>query len=85
MLIKFVSKNEADQTLQLFGNITVDGVEYKGLKSYKKFSTITSSYNINQKVKIIIETFWETTRKKFSDKGKMTVITLSRLITVRYY
>jgi hypothetical protein len=35
LLIKFTNKNEADQTLRLFGDITVDGVEYRGLKSYK--------------------------------------------------
>ena len=35
LLIKFNSKKEADQTLKLFGNLTIDGVEYRGLKSYK--------------------------------------------------
>ena len=46
MLIKFVSKNEADQTLQLFGNIEVDGVYYKGLKSYKsRLYLIPKTYN----------------------------------------
>ena len=35
LLIKFNSKNEADQTLKLFGNLEIEGKHYRGLKSYK--------------------------------------------------
>ena len=42
-------------------------------------------YNISQKARIIVETFRETTRHKIDGKGKMMVITSSRLAAVRYY
>ena len=42
-------------------------------------------YNISQKARIIVETFRETTRHKIGGKGKMMVITSSRLAAVRYY
>lgn len=42
-------------------------------------------YNISQKARIIVETFHETTRHKIGGKGKMMVITASRLAAVRYY
>ena len=42
-------------------------------------------YNISQKAQIIVETFRETTSKKIGGKGKMMVITSSRLAAVRYY
>jgi len=42
-------------------------------------------YNISQKAQIIVETFLETTRHKIGGKGKMMVITASRLAAVRYY
>ena len=42
-------------------------------------------YNISQKARIIVETFRETTRHKIGGKGKMMVITASRLAAVRYY
>ena len=42
-------------------------------------------YNISQKAQIIVETFLETTCKKIGGKGKMMVITSSRLAAVRYY
>ena len=42
-------------------------------------------YNISQKSQIIVETFMETTRHKIGGKGKMMVITSSRLAAVRYY
>lgn len=42
-------------------------------------------YNITQKAQIIVETFLETTSKKIDGKGKMMVITSSRLAAVRYY
>ena len=42
-------------------------------------------YNISQKAQIIVETFRETTRHKIGGKGKMMVVTASRLAAVRYY
>lgn len=42
-------------------------------------------YNISQKSQIIVETFRETTSKKIGGKGKMMVVTSSRLAAVRYY
>lgn len=42
-------------------------------------------YNISQKSQIIVETFLETTSQKIGGRGKMMVITSSRLAAVRYY
>lgn len=42
-------------------------------------------YNISQKSQIIVETYLETTSKKIGGRGKMMVITSSRLAAVRYY
>lgn len=42
-------------------------------------------YNISQKSQIIVETFLSTTSKSIGGKGKMMVVTASRLAAVRYY
>lgn len=42
-------------------------------------------YNISQKSQIIVETFRETTRYKIGGKGKMMVVTSSRLAAVKYF
>ncbi|MCD8129737.1 MAG: DEAD/DEAH box helicase family protein [Lachnospiraceae bacterium] len=42
-------------------------------------------YNISQKSQIIVETFLETTRQKIGGRGKMMIITSSRLAAVRYF
>ena len=42
-------------------------------------------YNISQKSQIIVETFRSTTSKAIGGKGKMMVVTSSRLAAVRYY
>ena len=42
-------------------------------------------YNISQKAQIIVETFISTTSKAIGGKGKMMVVTSSRLAAVRYY
>ena len=42
-------------------------------------------YNISQKAQIIVETFLSTTRNAIGGKGKMMVVTASRLAAVRYY
>lgn len=41
-------------------------------------------YNISQKSQIIVETFRETTQHKIGGKGKMMVVTSSRLAAVKY-
>lgn len=41
-------------------------------------------YNISQKAQIIVETFLSTTAKAIGGKGKMMVVTSSRLAAVRY-
>ena len=41
-------------------------------------------YNISQKARIIVETFMGTTRHKIGGRGKMMVVTSSRLAAVRY-
>ncbi len=42
-------------------------------------------YNISQKAQIIVETFLSTTSRAIGGKGKMMVVTSSRLAAVRYY
>lgn len=42
-------------------------------------------YALGQKAEIIVETFRNVTRTKIRGKGKMMVVTASRLATVRYY
>ena len=42
-------------------------------------------YNISQKAQIIVETFLSTTANAIGGKGKMMVVTSSRLAAVRYY
>ena len=53
-------------------------------KVIRRYQTL-HPYNISQKAQIIVETFRETTRHKIGGKGKMMVITSSRLAAVRYY
>lgn len=42
-------------------------------------------YNLRQKSEIIVETYRDVTRKKIDGKGKMMVVTSSRLAAVRYF
>ena len=42
-------------------------------------------YNISQKAQIIVETYLSTTKHKIGGRGKMMVITSSRLAAVKYY
>ena len=53
----------------------------KLIKQYQKLHP----YNITQKSAIIVETFRDTTRYKIGGKGKMMVVTDSRLAAVRYF
>lgn len=53
----------------------------KLLRRYKEMHP----YALAQKAEIIVETFRTVTRTKIRGKGKMMVVTASRLATVRYY
>ena len=56
----------------------------RAAKIIRKFQEL-HPYNISQKAQIIVETFRSTTKNKIGGKGKMMVITSSRLAAVRYY
>lgn len=56
----------------------------RAAKVIKKFEEL-HPYNISQKAQIIVETFLGTTRHKIGGRGKMMVVTSSRLAAVRYY
>ena len=56
----------------------------RAAKTIRKFEEL-HPYNISQKAQIIVETFLGTTRHKIGGRGKMMVITSSRLAAVRYY
>ena len=57
--------------------------ESRATKIIKKYEKL-HPYNISQKSQIIVETFRETTRHKIGGRGKMMVVTDSRLAAVRY-
>ena len=71
---------------QLAKNVTEnpDVPQSKALKMIKRFSEL-HPYNIQQKSAIIVETFRDITKKKIKGKGKMMVVTSSRLAAVRYF
>ena len=56
----------------------------RAAKVIRKFEEV-HPYNISQKAQIIVETYMGTTRHKIGGRGKMMVITSSRLAAVRYY
>lgn len=56
----------------------------RAAKVIRRFEEL-HSYNISQKAQIIVETFLSTTSKAIGGKGKMMVVTSSRLAAVRYY
>lgn len=58
--------------------------ESRATKVIKKYEKL-HPYNISQKSEIIVETFRDTTMKKIGGKGKMMVVTESRLAAVRYF
>ena len=68
-------------------NETADNPEVpssRAAKVIKKYQEL-HPYNISQKSAIIVETFRETTKKAIGGKGKMMVVTSSRLAAVRYF
>ena len=56
----------------------------KAMKLIRRFTEL-HPYNIRQKAEIIVETFREVTSKAIGGKGKMMVVTASRLAAVRYF
>ncbi len=56
----------------------------RAAKVIRRFETL-HPYNISQKAQIIVETFRSTTARAIGGKGKMMVVTSSRLAAVRYY
>ena len=68
-------------------NSTKDNPEVPASKASKVIKNFQQlhPYNISQKAQIIVETFRGTTKEKIGGKGKMMVITSSRLGAVRYY
>ncbi len=56
----------------------------KAMKLIRRYAEL-HPYNIAQKAAIIVETFREVTSKAIGGKGKMMVVTSSRLAAVRYY
>ena len=56
----------------------------RAAKAIKKFEEL-HPYNIAQKSQIIVETFLETTAPSINNKGKMMVVTSSRLAAVKYF
>ena len=66
---------------------TPDNPEVPASKAMKLIRRYTElhPYNIRQKAEIIVETFREVTSKAIGGKGKMMVVTASRLASVRYF
>ena len=58
--------------------------ESKAVKTIKRYAEL-HPYNIQQKSAIIVETFRNVTKNKIGGRGKMMVVTASRLAAVRYY
>lgn len=56
----------------------------KAMKLIRRYTEL-HPYNIQQKSAIIVETFREVTSKAIGGKGKMMVVTSSRLAAVRYF
>lgn len=60
-----------------------DVPSYQAAKLIRRYAEL-HPYNIQQKAAIIVETFREITSKAIKGKGKMMVVTSSRLAAVRY-
>lgn len=56
----------------------------RALQTIRRFEEL-HAHNLRQKAEIIVETFRDVTRHKIGSKGKMMVVTASRLAAVRYY
>lgn len=56
----------------------------KAVRTIRRYEEL-HPHNLQQKAAIIVETFREVTKKKIGGKGKMMVVTASRLAAVRYH
>lgn len=56
----------------------------KAVKTIRRFEEL-HPHNLQQKAAIIVETFRDITKRKIKGRGKMMVVTASRLAAVRYY
>ena len=56
----------------------------KAVRTIRRYEEL-HPHNLQQKAAIIVETFREVTKKKIGGRGKMMVVTASRLAAVRYY
>ena len=56
----------------------------RAVQTIRRFEEL-HAHNLRQKTEIIVEIFLDTTRGKIGGKGKMMVVTASRLAAVRYY
>ncbi len=61
-----------------------DVPQSKAMKMIRRYEEL-HPYNIQQKSAIIVETFRDITKHKIKGRGKMMVVTSSRLAAVRYY
>lgn len=61
-----------------------DVPQSKAMKTIRKYEEL-HPYNIQQKSSVIVETFRDITKHRIKGKGKMMVVTSSRLAAVRYY
>ena len=77
-----VNGDQVSVTLRIPDNPDVpSSLTLKLLRKYKELHP----YALGQKAEIIVETFRNVTRTRIRGKGKMMVVTASRLATVRYY
>ena len=56
----------------------------KSVKLIKRYEEL-HPHNLQQKSQIIVETYMDRTRHAIGGRGKMMVVTASRLAAVRYY
>lgn len=82
-LANYVTYNEALQLAKTVPD-NPDVPTSPTLKLLRKYTEL-HPYAIGQKARIIVETYREVTRKKIGGRGKMMVVTDSRLAAVRYY
>ncbi len=61
-----------------------DVPQSKAMKTIRKYEEL-HPYNIAQKTAVIVETFRDITKHKIKGRGKMMVVTSSRLAAVRYF
>lgn len=82
-LANYVSYSEAVELARTVPD-NPDVPSSPALKLLRKYKEL-HPYALGQKAEIIVETFRNVTRTKIRGKGKMMVVTASRLATVRYY